>query len=111
MEKEIRKLEHPPQIIPYKATTEKFSRLKDLLEPEYQLGRIHHLHGMDDLHRELISFGDTTDDILDALFNAIKFASAPTYLEYRGNLMEPNDVVQYRNSRKGAKVTSKWMVV
>lgn len=111
MQQEVRQLSHPPQVIPYKATTEKFSRLKDLLEPEYQLGRIHHLYGMDDLHRELISFGDTTDDILDALFNAIKFATTPGYLEYRGNLMEPNDVVKYRNSKKGAKVTSKWMVV
>jgi len=105
--REFRTHDHPPQIIPYRAVGEKFSRLKDLLEPEYQLGRIHHLAGMDELRRELVSFGDTTDDILDAEFNAIKFASPPGRLEYSRTMLPK----AYSDKMKKMESTANWMVL
>lgn len=105
--KEFSSFEHPPQIIPYRAVGEKFQRLRDLLEPEYQLGRIHHLRGMDDIMRELVSFGDTTDDILDALFNAIKYASAPGRMQYEKTLMD----VKRERLIKNRERTVNWMTL
>lgn len=105
--KEFRSYSHPPQLIPYIASGEKFSRLKDLLQPEYQLGRIHHIQGMDELRRELVSFGATTDDILDALYDAIKYASTPGKLTYEKTMIPK----AYADRMKARQKTTNWMVL
>lgn len=95
----------PPMVVPYVATEEKFSRLRDSLQPEYEIGNIHHLRsGMDELKRELVSFGDTTDDILDALDNAKRFSLAPNYIEY-------HPISIYSDSSEGKQYKPNWMVL
>jgi len=64
------------RILPYiapggRSAKPKHTRLKDYLQPKYECGIMYHQNNMDSLKNELLSFGSTTDDILDALFNSM----------------------------------------
>jgi hypothetical protein len=84
------------RIIPYQApggrnAESKLVRLRDLLFPQYEIGNIYHQKNMDELRLELIAFGDTHDDILDALFNALKYSKTPSMADYNPMFGRDND--------------------
>jgi hypothetical protein len=109
LKKAFANVEHPPRIIGYQASGDKLTRLKDFLQPEYELRRVHHLASMDELMRELLSFGDTTDDILDALFNALKFTKAPEHIDY-DRILPPAELLK-RIARESQVEKTNWMVL
>ena len=84
------------RIIPYQApggrnAESKLVRLRDSLFPEYEIGHIYHLKTMDELRLELIAFGDTHDDLLDALYNAMKYSRKPSDGDYNPLWGKDND--------------------
>jgi hypothetical protein len=84
------------RIIPYQApggrnAESKLVRLRDLLFPQYEIGNIYHQKDMDDLRLELVAFGDTHDDILDALYNALKYSKTPSMADYNPLFGREND--------------------
>ena len=84
------------RIIPYQApggrnAESKLVRLRDLLFPQYEIGHIYHQRDMDELRLELIAFGDTHDDILDALFNALKYSKTPSNADFNPIFGRDND--------------------
>ena len=100
-----------PMVIKYAAKGEKYARLKDYLQPEYETGMIYHRHGMDDLQQELVSFGDTTDDILDALYNAMKFSRRPHYGIYKPVTFHHNDMLDSNSNPARRELQANWMVL
>jgi hypothetical protein len=70
-------------VLPYQNNTmNKIDRIKAILQNQYESGRMYHKDGMDDLLRELLSLGDTTDDIVDALSMAITGLQLPKSSKY-----------------------------
>lgn len=70
------------RVIAHQNQGNKTDMLYDFLAPAYEAGLMYHMKGMPDIWRELISFGDTTDDILDALQMAKRYAKIPKLMEY-----------------------------
>lgn len=66
----------------HKNQTNKIDMLYDFLAPRYEANLIFHKANMSEIYRELVSLGETTDDIIDALQMAIRYAKAPKGLEY-----------------------------
>jgi hypothetical protein len=86
------------RIIAYQATggrnaQSKFTRLKDFLFPQYEAGKVFHLPGMDEIRLELVAFGDTHDDILDSLYNAMKYSKTPSDSDYNPLFGKDNEAV------------------
>ena len=108
LKKAFQNVERPPRIMPFRSTENKHERLKTLLQPEYEYGRIYHMAGMDDLMRELVSFRDTTDDILDALYNAIIGSKPGPMVDY-DPIMAPVREDEIPDSR--TRKTVNWMVL
>lgn len=67
--------------IPFTAKENKVDRIKGL-QPLYESRRFHHLKEQDVLKRELVSLGDTTDDVADALEMAERFSEKPNPLTF-----------------------------
>jgi hypothetical protein len=86
------------RIIPYQAVggrnaQSKFTRLKDFLFPQYEAGNVFHLPGMDEIRLELVAFGDTHDDLLDALYEAMKYSHTPSDYDYNPLFGRDNEAV------------------
>jgi hypothetical protein len=85
------------RIIPYFApggreAKSKLMILEDTLFPQYEIGNIYHQpEGMDELYIELIAFGDTHDDILDALYDSMKNSKTPSSADYNPMFGRDND--------------------
>lgn len=103
--RELLKLNWHCKIVPERSTTEKFQRLKDLLQPEYEAGNMHHKRTMSELRLELVAFGDTTDDILDALYNCVKNSRKPKMLEFHPVLVD-SDIPSSASRPKRTWVTN-----
>lgn len=103
--------DHKPLVIRYTAKGEKFARLKGLLQPEYEAGMIYHHGSMDEMYQELVSFGDTTDDILDALFNAIKFSRRPHFESFTPREITHNDILTNWSNPEKISNRTNWMVL
>jgi hypothetical protein len=97
------------RIIPYQApggrnAESKLVRLRDLLFPQYEIGNVYHQKDMDDLRLELIAFGDTHDDILDALYNALKYSKTPSMADYNPLFGRDNDTDPISNFHRNMQV-------
>lgn len=95
----------------YNATKErkpKLDRLYNYLRPKYEAGVIHHHQsGVEELERELISMGDSTDDVMDALFNADINSYTPEDLEYSPIIMPRHLAKKYL----APKLETDWVVL
>ena len=97
------------RIIPYQApggrnAESKLVRLRDFLFPQYEIGNMYHQKDMDDLRLELIAFGDTHDDILDALYNALKYSKTPSMADYNPLFGRDNDQDPITNFHRNMEV-------
>ncbi len=97
------------RIIPYQApggrnAESKLVRLRDFLFPQYEAGKVYHPVNSSDLRLELIAFGDTHDDILDALYNAMKYSKAPSMADYNPLFGRDNDQDPIHTFRRNNQV-------
>lgn len=60
----------------------KLDLIREELQPLYEAGYIYHQENSDDLDRELISMGDTTDDLVDAENMASRYIREPSGYQY-----------------------------
>ncbi|MEM2990857.1 MAG: hypothetical protein QXQ02_06710 [Halobacteria archaeon] len=84
-----------PQILGFNAgkeRTAKLDRLVNYLQPKYEAGLMYHPAIATELDRELISIGDATDDILDALYNADIYSYDPSDIKYSPVLLPKSHV-------------------
>lgn len=97
--------------IPHQNQGNKTDMLFDFLSPFYESGKMYHTRNMNELWRELISFGDTTDDILDALQMAKRYAKIPKIVEYNPTwgAMSVEEGIEGARPRK--KHTPNWITL
>lgn len=84
----------------------KLDRLVNYLQPKYEAGLFHHLPVTPEIDRELIGLGDTTDDILDALFNADINSYEPEYINYNPIMLPKSHIMAMQK-----KPIRDWMVL
>lgn len=88
----------------------KMDRLVNYLQPLYESGRMYHLPSSIEHDKELLSIGDTTDDILDAEFNADIFSFDPENVQFNPiGLSREREEVMVNRQRESVK--RDWMVL
>jgi len=101
------------RIMEYNASKEKkakLDRLVNFLQPRYEAGFIYHSQVTPEHDRELMSVGDTTDDILDAEFNGMIHAYRPEFIEYNP-IMLPMSYQKAQLALSGSKrLATDWQV-
>lgn len=102
-----------PRVMDYSANKDrkpKLDRLVNYLQPLYESGKMYHYHHSIDLDAELLSIGDTTDDILDALFNADINSFAPENIQFNP-IMLPKSHEDALIERRSINSKTDWMVL
>jgi len=111
LKRALQGLPDPPRIVSFvagRAQGDKIQRCKDILQPEYESGRVYHIYGThDDLERELISLGDSTDDIIDAMHNIVKYIRIPEDIEYNSSLVDAR--IMRKHQERQREVKTSWI--